>query len=540
MPTKTKFKEINKCELNALLERVAHAIEHHLALDIDDLKLLMSAITTLCELQDRMAQDDVTLHKLKKLLGMIKQSESRKKPGQSKSNTSKKSTKKNNRITRKGKPPVVVYYKITEHKKGDICPCCGKGKLYNHSAGGLLRITGHAPFDATRHVTEQYRCNGCLQIYKAQLPADVLADGHDNQKYGFTARTLMVLNKFYTGTPYYHQSNLSEILGINIKASTIFDQCQHVADAVEPVLIEMKKLAADAKNFDLDDTHHRILDQKPELREKRNGKGKQLRSGIYTSGLIATLDDDTEIILYETSLGHAGEHLDSILKYRNSELEPPVTMSDALSSNTSLYPVNSAYCNAHCRRQFYDIEEQFPKDVTWILDTYAIIWANEKEVNDQKLNAKQRLEYHKVHSLPAMEALRTWAKNRYDSSDFEEHSIMGKAIKYLLRHYDKLVKFCYVEGAKIDNNRMEERLKIVIRGRKTSHFYKTAIGAEVANKLISLIVTADVAGINIYDYICDLQRHRVEVKQNPAAWLPWHYEQTIAELNNKLKPDKAA
>ena len=64
MPTKTKFKEINKCELNALLERVAHAIEHHLALDIDDLKLLMSAITTLCELQDRMAQDDVTLHKL--------------------------------------------------------------------------------------------------------------------------------------------------------------------------------------------------------------------------------------------------------------------------------------------------------------------------------------------------------------------------------------------------------------------------------------------------------------------------------------------
>ena len=87
---------------------------------------------------------------------------------------------------------------------------------------------------------------------------------------------------------------------------------------------------------------------------------------------------------------------------------------------------------------------------------------------------------------------------------------------------------------------MEERLKIVIRGRKTSHFYKTAIGAEVANKLISLIVTADVAGINIYDYICDLQRHRVEVKQNPAAWLPWHYEQTIAELNNKLKPEKAA
>ncbi|GAG93664.1 unnamed protein product, partial [marine sediment metagenome] len=46
---------------------------------------------------------------------------------------------------------------------------------------------------------------------------------------------------------------------------------------------------------------------------------------------------------------------------------------------------------------------------------------------------------------------------------------MGKAIGYLLRHYDRLTLFCREVGALIDNNRMEETLKLIIRNRKTSH-----------------------------------------------------------------------
>lgn len=85
-----------------------------------------------------------------------------------------------------------------------------------------------------QHITEQLRCNGCQELHTAPLPDEVLADGHANQQYGYSARSLMAIHKFYSGLPYYHQGNLANIFGYAVSASTVFDQCEHVADAVMP------------------------------------------------------------------------------------------------------------------------------------------------------------------------------------------------------------------------------------------------------------------------------------------------------------------
>jgi transposase len=534
--------EIDKVVLNELIARVEHAIEHDLALSVDDMKLLLSAITTLCTLQEKMEQDDVTLHKLHKLLGIVKQSESRSQ-GKKGSGNKKATTKSNNKKNkRENKKPTVAHHGITDYQKGQCCPDCGKGKLYKYEPGKLLRITGHAPYEATLHITEQLRCNGCQGIYKAPLPAEVLEDGDSSQMYGYSARSLMVIDKFYSGLPYNHQSNLSDIFGCSVSASTIFDQCEQVANAVMPVYYEFQRLGANAHQFLLDDTRNRILTQQPELKDKRNGKGQQLRTGIYSSGLIAQIADNHEIVLFQTSLGHAGEHLDSILKKRNPALPPPRTMSDALSSNSTVASVVQAYCNAHCRRLFYDLAFLYPTEVEWVLETYSIIWKNEKDIREEQLNEEQGLAYHKEHSLPVMESLKAWAIKQQSSSEFEEHSAMGKAIKYLLRHYNKLILFCVVSGTLIDNNRMEEKLKIVIRGRKTAHFYKTPVGAQVANVLVSLIATADGAGANVFDYLMALQKNHEAIKRNPNAWLPWNYHEQLGESppHKNLKSQKAA
>ena len=130
----------------------------------------------------------------------------------------------------------------------------------------------------------------------------------------------MVIDKFYSGLPYYHQATLTAIFGCAISASTVFDQCEHVTNAIIPIFYEFKRQAANAVNFLLDDTHNRILHQQPELRDKSNGKGQQLRTGVYSSGLIAYLDNSYNIVLFETSLGHAGEHLDQLLEMRDKTL----------------------------------------------------------------------------------------------------------------------------------------------------------------------------------------------------------------------------
>jgi len=525
--------EISQEELSALIDRVEHAIENELALTIDDMKMLLLAITTLSTVQQHIESKDLTLHRLRKLLGMVQNSEKRntasptdktnnpkKKPRPKRKKTGKNSTKK--------KKPAVIYHPISQYNKGDVCLECQHGKLYKFEPGNLLRITGHSPYEAAQHVTERLRCNGCQKVYTAPLPEEVLRDGGPTQQYGYSARSLMAIHKFYSGIPYNHQGNLADILGFPISASTIYDQCELLANDSMPIFNLLKRLAAQSMNFLMDDTHNRILLQQPETRPNRNGKGERIRTGVYSSGLIAMTQEDREIVLFETSLGHAGEFIDSILKYRPEGLEAPLVMCDALSSNTpNIIEVKQSYCNAHCRRQFVDLEEKHPEAVAWILKTYAIAWSNEAKIQELGLDSMARLAYHQENSLPAMEQLKVWAQTKLESNTFEENGSLGKALKYLLRHYDKLIMFCKVPNALIDNNRMEETLKIVIRSRKTSHFFKSVIGAGIANVITSIIATCARAEVNLFDYLNALQSNKKEVRNDPNAWLPWNYESAL-------------
>lgn len=69
-----------------------------------------------------------------------------------------------------------------------------------------------------------------------------------------------------------------------------------------------------------------------------------------------------------------------------------------------------------------------------------------------------------------MEQLKDWGQQQLDDQTVEANSGLGQAITYVLRHDDSLIAFCTIESAQIDNNRMEQALKLVIRHRKNALF----------------------------------------------------------------------
>ena len=69
------FTELGQAEFDALIERVEQAAAHDLALSGEDLRLLLEALLMLAQLQERMADQDITLHKLRKLAGIVRKSE---------------------------------------------------------------------------------------------------------------------------------------------------------------------------------------------------------------------------------------------------------------------------------------------------------------------------------------------------------------------------------------------------------------------------------------------------------------------------------
>jgi transposase len=74
------------------------------------------------------------------------------------------------------------------------------------------------------------------------------------------------------------------------------------------------------------------------------------------------------------------------------------------------------------------------------------------------------------------------------------------------------------------------RLGKFLPNRKNSLFYKTVNGAAVGDLFMSLIHTCELNGVHSFDYLTALLRHAEELKQNPSAWMPWNYRETLARL----------
>lgn len=519
--------------IHALIERVEYAIAHDVTVSSEDLKMLLDL---LLNANARLNRQTGTIEKLRKLAGLVNRGE----PGHHDANGKGKRLGQRNRKRRSGfapedapkVTPTVEKHALKDHHKGDTCPECNQGKLYKVEPASSLRVSGQPPFETTQHVLEQLRCNACGAYFTAELPEEVLEDGPRSQKYGYSARALMAIYKNLTGMPYFRQQSLQQVMGVSISASTLYDQCEATADIISPVRDTLIKLAADAPAFALDDTGNRVLDQTgKEIPDRRTNKPRH-RTGVYTSAVVAELDTGQSVYLFKTNIGHAGEWFDEILQSRQATAPPPLLMSDALNRNQPSVIDSFIWCkcNAHARREFYDCLSHVGESKT-VIEQYEWIWRNDTHCDEKNLDAQARRRYHHEHSLPVMERLReqceAWLA---PGSEIEENSTFGRACQYFLNHYEQLSRFCHVPGAKLDNNRVEQVLKLIILGRKNSLFYKTQKGADVGDILTSVLGTAVANGINVFDYLVALQQNWFDVGRNPNRWLPWNYQETLQSM----------
>jgi transposase len=131
-----------------------------------------------------------------------------------------------------------------------------------------------------------------------------------------------------------------------------------------------------------------------------------------------------------------------------------------------------------------------------------------------------------------MKGLQRWMTEQFDKRQVEPNSGLGKALHYLIRHWDELTLFLRKAGAPLDNNVCERALKRAILHRKGSMFYKTVNGAEVGDIYMSVIHTCRLCEVNPFEYLQALQRHAQDVIANAALWLPWNYRQQLGQIRD--------
>jgi hypothetical protein len=412
---------------------------------------------------------------------------------------------------------------------GQRCPVCGQGTLYELPPGVEIRIDGHALLSAMRYELQKLRCSACGEIFTAPLPSEA-----GTEKYSPRARAVLVVGRYYLGLPFYRLQGYQAMLGVPMPDSTQWDQIEKVGDCCYVVFEHLETVAAQGELIYQDDTSVRILSlfkANQQIRAEALAQGlsrPKERTGMFTTALVVRAGERL-ICLYYSSRAHAGENLAALLEQREVDQEPPLVMSDALSRNDiDEGLVIRCHCLAHGRRQFSDIEAVFPSECRVVIDALKQVFDHDEEAHEKQMSPEARLAYHQTYSQPLMDELKAWLDKQLEDRLVEPNSSLGQAIAYMQTHWETLTRFLSIPGAPLDNNLVERALKLFIRQRKNSLFYKSEHSAYIASVLTSLIVTCIYAGVNVLDYLVALQEHRAEVFADPSAWLPWTYQASLA------------
>jgi transposase len=401
-------------------------------------------------------------------------------------------------------------------KPKDKCPKCLKGKLYEvKTPKTVVRITGQSPLHATVFEMQKLRCNLCGEIFTAKAPK-----GIGEEKYDAESGTMIALLKYGSGLPFNRLEKLQASLGVPLPASTQWGILESVIEKVHPAFTEHQFQAAQGDVIYNDDTIMKILEL---MKENKDAD----RKGMFSSGIVATIGD-RKIALFFTGRKHAGENLGDIMAKRKPGLKPPIQMCDALSRNFSDdYNTLLANCMAHGRRNFVDIVWNFPEECTHVLEELKKVYKNDALAKQKDLTADERLTFHQQNSKPVMDDLNEWFRSQIEDKQVEPNSGLGKAIKYMRKHWKELTLFLREPGAPLDNNLCERALKKAILHRKNSLFYKTQHGAYVGDLFMSMIHTCNLCHVNPFDYLTQLQKHSSLLFKNPAKWMPWNYKKAI-------------
>ena len=406
---------------------------------------------------------------------------------------------------------------------GDSCPECHQGKVYQVKEPGMLvRIVGQAPVQAKVYELQKLRCNLCGKVFTAQEP-----EGAGSQKYDATAASMIALLKYGSGLPFNRLEGLQGSLGIPLPASTQWDIVSEAAETVEPIYEELIRQAAQGEVLHNDDTTMRILGVTGETEAEAYAYEKSKRKGVFTSGIVSLVGGQ-RIALFFTGRQHAGENLADVLRHRAADLGVPIHMCDALSRNEPKgFETIPANCNAHGRRQFVEVAENFPDQCAFVLETFKEVYKNEAVATKRNLSPQERLRFHQKRSGRLMGRLKGWLRRQFRERLVEPNSGLGQAIQYMLNHWKKLTQFLKVAGAPLDNNICERALKLAILHRKNALFYKTENGAHVGDLYMSLIHTCRLCSVDPLDYLTQLHSHATALPLNPAAWMPWNCHATL-------------
>jgi transposase len=241
---------------------------------------------------------------------------------------------------------------------------------------------------------------------------------------------------------------------------------------------------------------------------------------------------DSPAVIYEYRETRSSRHVNEFINGFSGFLQTDgySGYDTALASRTDIVHVG---CFAHARRKFHDAAKTSKKTGAAHVAMAKIrkLYDVERSLRSQELKGEEFLQKRRDAVEPILDSLKAWLDEKVDRVPPE--SLLGKAVNYTRRQWEKLIRYLESPYLTPDTNAAENAIRPFVLGRKNWLFSGSPVGAESSCAIYSLIETAKQNGLNPYSYLRTVF-DAVPRINDPHAWktlLPWN---TVKETDPDL------
>jgi transposase len=414
-------------------------------------------------------------------------------------------------------PRIEVVHDIADDEK--VCGCGSEMSRIGEEVSEQLEVVP-AKIHVIRNIRPKYACRQCEGIEDDGPTVKIAPVVPQIIPKSIVTPSLLahVLTcKFVDALPFYRQEKQFERLGIEISRTSMCSWAMKAAEACTPLFNLLHDEILSGHLINIDETTVQVLAEP--------GRDPTTKSYMW---IFRKGDPEKSALIYQYHPTRSGDVAAAFLRgYAGYVQTDGYSGYDFLDSEQDIEHIG---CWAHARRKFKEVVKAQGKNrkktgsadvaLNYIGNLYRI----EKEARKKKLKPEEIYQERQKKSKPILDEFRRWLLKR--STQTPPKGLLGKAISYALKQWDRLSGYLKDGRLPMDNNAAENSIRPFVIGRKNWLFSGTPEGATASAILYSLVESAKANGLEPYSYFRHIFEKLpfAESLEDMEALLPWNLD----------------
>jgi transposase len=399
--------------------------------------------------------------------------------------------------------PVLTEERILPDEEAR-CSCCGKpfapGGYEEDSEIIEVEVKAYRRRIRRRRYLRTCSCPPLPTVVAASIVPRVLP----HSPLGISVWVQILLDKYNYARATHKQLDDLRSHGLDLASGTVIGGLKRLAPLFAPVYDKLGERSREQGMWNADETRWPVF---------------QVIAGKVGNRWYVWLFESADCVVFTLDKGRAHD----VPENHFGEKARGIVVVDRYSAYKAMKHVKEgrlrlAFCWAHQRRDFLDVEKSWPKLSDWAVGWLGRIGELYKR-NDERLQEKSTSRAFKKKDKRLRQAVDEMHKSMEAQLQEQNlHPAKRKVLQSMQEHWEGLTLFVDNPQVPMDNNASERTLRIAALCRK--NYYGS--GCEWSGKL----------AVSMFSIVATLKKHRL----NPRKWLT-AYLQACAEAGGKAPAD---